>query len=271
MTQKQAQASQQGWMQVKPSLLLRRRMQLQMSNVTKNKTAIGKGLLDKNSGLTLALGCFVIVLVCLAVGLRLDAKSVIVNLTAGLVCTVVSIPIAIWIIDRYLKYTARRQWSRVDTLTYRATATHLCDSAVEILIGMDVLDDLRPMENIQAGRDKPDPKAIEGVSALSNLLRAVPNPANNDIYDKAIECYKACKWDLDQLCDSLLPRIIEYSDEQDLIDSLILLDGFRRTLHHSMIGNELAGTGGVFYHLPELVAAVAQVYGTLLSHWNPVS
>ena len=57
----------------------------------------------------------------------------------GMVCTVVSVPIAIWIIDRNLKYAARRRWSRVDTLTYRAIATHLCDSAVEILIGMDVL------------------------------------------------------------------------------------------------------------------------------------
>ena len=234
----------------------------------KNKTAIGKGLLDKNGGLALALGCFVIVLVCLVVGLRLDAKSLAVNLLAGFVCTAISIPIAIWIIDGYLKRIARRRWSGVDILTYRAIAAHLCDSAVELLIGMDVLNDLRPMADIQEGREKPDPKAIEGLAALAKLLRTVPNPASNDLSDKAIECYKASKWDLDQLCESLLPRVIEYSDEQDLIDSLIGLDGVRRTLHNSMIGHELAVTGGVFSHLPELVDASAQVYRALLNHWT---
>lgn len=92
---------------------------------TRNKAVIGTGLLDKNGGLTLALGCFVIVIVCLVVGLRLDAKSMIVNLTAGFVCTVVSIPVAIWIIDRYLKQTARRRWSKVDILTYRDSSPSL--------------------------------------------------------------------------------------------------------------------------------------------------
>lgn len=232
------------------------------------RTAIRRGLLNKNVGLTLAFGCSVIALVCLVLGLRLDAKSMAVNLLAGFVCTAVGIPVAIWIIDGYLKHIARRRWSRVDILTYRAIAAHLCDSAVEILIGVDVLNDLRPMPFIQEGRDKPDAKTIEGLSALANLLRAVPNPENNDLSDKAIECYKANKWDLDQLCDSLLPRVIEYSGEQDLIDSLIGLDGIRRTLHNSMIAHEQAVTGGVFCHLPELVDASAQVYGALLNHWT---
>jgi|SRR5579864_4877113 len=237
----------------------------------RNRVLIGKELLDKHVGLTLAFVCLVIFLVCLAVGLRLDAKSMTVNLAAGFVCTAVGIPVAIWIIDSYLKHTARRRWSRVDILTYRAIAAHLCDSAVEILIGIDVLNDLRPMPDIQEGRDKPDPKTIEGLSALAKLLRATPNPANNDLSDKAIECYKASKWDLDQLCDSLLPRVIEYSDEQDLIDALIVLDGVRRTLHNSMIGHEQVVTGGVFCHLPELVEASAQVYTALLNHWQPAT
>lgn len=136
---------------------------------------------------------------------------------------------------------------------------------------MDALNDLRPMANVQEGRDRPDAKTIEGLSALAKLLRAVPNPEHNDLSDKAIECYKASKWDLDQLCDSLLPRVIEYSDEQDLIDSLIMLDGIRRTLHSSMIGHQKVLTGGVFCHLPELVDASAQVYKALLNHWNAAS
>lgn len=217
------------------------------------------------------MGCALVAMVCLAAGLLLDPKSMGVNLLAGIVCTALGIPIAIWVIDRYLKHVGRRRWSRVETLTYRAIAAHLCDSTVEILIGMDVLKDLRPMAPIQEGRDKPDARTIEGLRALATLLRAVPDPENNDRSDAAIECYNASKWDLDQLCDSLLPRVIEYSDEQDLIDSLIELDAVRRTLHNAMIAHQVVVTGGVFCHLPELVDASAQVYGALLNHWKPAS
>jgi hypothetical protein len=209
--------------------------------------------------------------VSLAAGLQIDPKSMGVNLLAGLVCTALGIPIAIWIIDRYLKHIAHLRWSRVGTLTHLAIAAHLCDSAVEILIGVDALNDLRPMAPIQEGRDKPDAQTIEGLGALASLLRAVPNPGNNDRSDAAIECYKASKWDLDQLCDSLLPRLIEYSDEQDLIDALIELDSVRKALHNSMIAHQQIVTGGVFHHLPELVDASAQVYGALLNHWKPAS
>jgi len=41
----------------------------------RDRTIIRRGLLDKSAGLALAVGCSVIVLVCLVMGLRLDAKS----------------------------------------------------------------------------------------------------------------------------------------------------------------------------------------------------
>jgi hypothetical protein len=237
----------------------------------KIRRAIRRAFLGNPVALELALGCVFVAAICLAVGLQIDAKSMLVNLFAGLVCTALGIPVAIFIVDRYLKHIARRRWSRVGTLTYRAIAAHLCDSAVEVLIGIDVLNDLRPMAPIQEGRDRPDAQTIEGLGALVKLLRAVPDPGNNDLSDAAIECYKASKWDLDQLCDGLLPRVMEYSDEQDLIDSLIELDGVRRTLHNSMISHQQIVTGGVFCHLPELVDACAKVYGALLNHWKSAS
>jgi len=233
--------------------------------------AIHGAFLSNPTALKLVLACAFVAAVSLAAGLQIDPKSMGVNLLAGLVCTALGIPIAIWIIDRYLKHIAHRRWSRVGTLTHLAIAAHLCDSAVEILIGMDALNDLRPMAPIQEGRDKPDAQTIEGLGALASLLRAVPNPGNNDRSDAAIECYKASKWDLDQLCDSLLPRVIEYSDEQDLIDALIELDSVRRALHNSMIAHQQIATGGVFHHLPELVDASARVYAALLNHWKPIS
>jgi len=193
-----------------------------------------------------------------------------INLMAGIACLALGVPIAIWVVDRYMRHAAREHWSRVEVLTHRAIATHLCDAMVQLLIDTTTLRDLSPMESIQEGRDGPDAKTIEGLAALVSMLRAVPNPSNNDLSDEAIVFYENSKWDLDQLCDSLLSRLIEYSDEHDLIDALVELDGVRRALHTSIIAHKQAVTGGVFLHLPELVDASIKVYRSLLNHW-PIS
>ena len=205
--------------------------------------------------------------VCVIVGFSLDAKSMAVNLLAGLACVGLGVLVAIWVVDRYIRNVARVRWARVEVLTYKAIAAHLCDAMVQLLIDMAVLHNLSPMTSIQAGRDRPDARTIKGLSALASMLRAVPHPENNDLSDAAITYYENSKWDLDQLCDSLLSRVIEYSDEHDLIDSLIELDGVRRALHTSIIGHKEAVTGGVFVHLAELVDASTNVYRALLNHW----
>ncbi len=191
-----------------------------------------------------------------------------VNLLAGIACVALGVPVAIWVVDWYMRRAARTHWSRVETLTHRTIAMHICDAMVQLLIDTTVLNNLSPMASIQEGRDQPDAKTIEGLSALASMLRAVSNPGNNDLSDAAIVFYENGKWDLDQLCDSLLSRLIEYSDEHDLIDSLVELDGVRRTLHTSIIAHKQVVTGGVFVHLAELVDATTNVYRSLLNHWH---
>jgi hypothetical protein len=138
----------------------------------------------------------------------------------------------------------------------------------QVLVGVTVLCDLRPMQSILEGRDKPSAETIEGLAALATMLRAVPNPGNNDLSDVASTYYEDNKWDLDQLCDNLLSRVIEYSDQQDLIDALIELDGVRRALYTSIIAHKQVLTGGVFVHMAGLVDASANVYRSLLNHWR---
>src|SRR5439155_7171632 len=178
-----------------------------------------------------------------------------VNFLAGIACTALGVVVAIWVVDRYLRNVARLRWARVETLTYRAIAAHVCDAMLEVLVGTPVLRDFRPMTSIIEGRNGPDAKTIEGLAELASMLRSVPHPGNNDLSDAAITYYEENKWDLDQLCDSLLSRLIEYSDAQDLIDTLMELDGVRRAFHTSIIAHRQAVTGGVFVHLAELVDA----------------
>jgi hypothetical protein len=124
------------------------------------------------------------------------------------------------------------------------------------------------MSPILSGRDEPNPRSIDGLVALASILRAVPNPGNNDLSDKAAVYYRENRWDLEQICVSLLSRVVEYSDEQDLIDTLIALDFVRREIHTSIVAHEQVVTGGVFVHMAELVDASANVYRALLNHWK---
>ena len=211
--------------------------------------------------------CFLVLVACLVSGLFLDPKSMGVNLPAGIGCMALGVPVAIWIVDRYLRHIARTRWLRVDNSTYRAIAAHICDSIAQVFVGLE-LNDCRPMAPILTGRDQPDSHTIEGLTALTSILREVPDPGSNDLSDKAMVYYEENKWDLDQLCESLLARVVEYSDEQDLIDALIELDLVRRAFHTSIVAHKQAVTGGVFVHVPDLVDASAGVYRALLNHWK---
>ena len=213
--------------------------------------------------------CLCVLAACLLGGFLLDARSMGVNLLAGVACTALGIPIAIWVVDRYLKHVARIRWARVDTLTYRAIAAHLCDSLAQLWVDTPALSKAGPIFSILEGRDKPEQKAVGGMLELARLLRAMPGQGNNDLSDDAIKFYRKNRWDLEQLCESLLARVIEYSDEQDLINALTELDNTRRALHTSVIAHEQAVTGGVFVHLAELADTGANVYRSLLNHWIP--
>lgn len=231
------------------------------------KRIIHSQFIQGRTGWYIVVACGLALVGCIIAGLLVDAKSMVVNLLAGIGCTALGILIAIWVVDRYLVQAARARWLRVDTLTHRAIAEHLCDMTVQLLIEMS--DDQRPMTSILEGRDKPDPRTLEGLTALAAILRAVPDPESNDRSDAAIAYYEQNKWDLDQLCDRLSSRVIQYSDEQDLIDALIELDGARRALLNSIIAYKLIVIGGVFLDLAKLVDASSNVYQALLNHWRP--
>jgi hypothetical protein len=115
------------------------------------------------TGWYIVAACIPVLVGCLIAGFSLDAKSMGVNLLAGLACTALGVLVAIWVVDRYVRHVARLRWSRVDTLTYRAIAAHLCDAMAQILVDTPVLRDLRPMTSILEGRDKPDTRTIEGL------------------------------------------------------------------------------------------------------------
>lgn len=220
------------------------------------------------AGLAIVAACTLILVSCLIAGFGIDTKAMSVNLFAGVACTAVGVLVAIWVIDQYVRYVSRLRWSRVENLTHSAIAAHICDAMVEVVIGTSFLHDQRPMDPILEGRDKPKVKAVEGMTDLASMLSTKAGSWCNDASDNVVNVYEEIKSDLDQLCESLLPRVIEYSDEQDLIDKLVELDRARRALRNATVVHKKIRTGGIVSNLLELVDACSNVYQSLLTHWK---
>jgi len=220
------------------------------------------------AGLSIVAACILILFFCLIAGFRVDAKAMSVNLLAGVACTSLGVFVAIWVVDQYVRYVSRLRWSRVESLTCSTIAAHICDAMVEVVIGTSFLHDQRPMDSILKGRDKPHVKVVEGLTDLASMLSTKADSWSNDTSDSVVDVYEMIKWDLDQLCEDILPRVIEYSGEQDLIDKLIELDRARRALRNATVVHKKISIGGIVSSLVEVVDACANLYQSLLRHWK---
>jgi hypothetical protein len=232
------------------------------------KPTHGAAFTRDKGGLSIVVACILILVSCLVAGFHADAKAMSVNLLAGVACTALGVLVAIWVVDQYVRYVSRLRWSRVESLTHSAIAAHICDAMVEVAIGTSFLRDQRPMDSILEGRDKPNVKAVEGMTDLASMLSAKADSWSNDISDNVVDVYSEIRWDLDQLCEGLLPRVIEYSNPQDLINKLVELDRARRALHNATVVHKKIRIGGIVSSLVEVVDACANVYQSLLRHWK---
>ena len=184
--------------------------------------------------------------ICVVVGLSIDAQSMKVNLLAGFACTGVGVPVAIWIVDRYLKNVDRARWLRVDVLTYRAIAAHLCDAMVQLIIDTPALRNTGPMSLIQEGRDRPDtarskgcpnwqPRCVQCQIKGTTISPMPPLNTTTTTNGTSINCAIAC-------CR------VSFNTQMSQTESIHSsdLDGVRRTLHNAIIGHKLVVTGGTY-------------------------
>jgi len=214
-------------------------------------------------GRWLILGSFFLAVVVGIGGFLVNPQGFLENLLSEATGIFAGILIALLIVDKYAEYHKERQWSRVRRLTYNSIRAHLCDLATDVIINF--LSDHRLMTPIIDGRDYPNPKTTTAMKRMVAQLRELSDTVGSEksTSDLAVEWYEEVKWDLDQIQHLLTPRVVQSSNDQQVIDSLIEFDNARRSLHNAIILHQRVVTHGVFPYVIELLERVQLLYGVL--------
>jgi hypothetical protein len=79
--------------------------------------------------------------------------------------------------------------------------------------------------------------------------------------------YETAKWGLDQVEGILIPRIIQSSPDQELIDACMSFDDARSRPHVATVARSRGKIYNYFPNVQDLFTAASAVYGILCSRW----
>lgn len=215
--------------------------------------------------------CALLVVLSIGLGVLVSEKpgEFLVNLLPGLAEISGGLLITLLIVDSLVRHYEKRRWDKIRDATYKAITAHLRYIVCDMLFHFPVRDH-SPLSLISAGPDHPYTDTINGMAELASLLRQLPDEvtAEKSTSDLSVELYEQLQWDLDQIQYVLTPRVIQSSDDQRVIDSLIEFDTTRRSLHNAVIAHKQILIGGV---LPDMIALLEQaqtLYSVLCEQWD---
>ncbi|HII06541.1 MAG TPA: hypothetical protein HA349_04290 [Methanotrichaceae archaeon] len=113
------------------------------------------------------------------------------------------------------------------------------------------------------GRNKPNKSTI---SAMKELAKELEGLTKRDD-EKLSEYYDVVKHDLDRISDVLLPRVIQFSSDQEIITDLIDFDVSKNELN-SKIKYEWGESIPVKYFLVLFVLSSEVVYESICKEWE---
>ena len=200
----------------------------------------------------------------IGIGLALGPIDFSGNLLAEVAGNAVSILLGLLVIDWFLEYRRKREWSKAEEFTLRAIAVHLCEIAGSTFLYFPGLG-FGAVGAIFEGHIKPpNPETSQSFEDLLDELCSYELPMQvarrKSPSDIAIDYYETVRWDLDQIQNVLTPRVIQSPADQALIDLLVGFDDSHRELRHSIIGHKQACTQGVFPHVILLVKSAGHLY-----------
>lgn len=143
--------------------------------------------------------------------------------------------------------------------------------AVDMLLYLSPRDQA-PMMAILGGRDSPSPHAIVGMADLATKLRRLPEEVSSQesTSDRSVAfCEQdSVRWDLDQIRYVLMPRVLQRSSDQQVIDALVAFDGARRKLENAVITHKRIVVGRVLEELVKLLDQAQALYQALCEGWS---
>lgn len=158
-------------------------------------------------------------LILIIVGFIYDTKEYTINILAEITGLFLGIIAAILLVDRFTENQRKKRWTRVRILSHRTIANHLSNILLELHNYFPQLN--QPVNEPQLDR------------LIPQLQQAF---LNHQITAESIrEYFNSIKWDISQIRLDLMPRVMQSSDNQELIDALIEFDDVAQDLHKCVI------------------------------------
>jgi hypothetical protein len=201
-------------------------------------------------------------------GFWLNWRDFVVNLLAGVVCIFIGFIIGKIILDRYAEGQRAHQWHKVRSLTLMSLANHLYDIAQEagIYCGIHFPQGENSFSPEQ-GRDYPNLAVANALLALCTKMKSLPgadDTGDNKWSDIAVEFYQEIRWNLDQVSNILLPRVVQSANQQEVIDSIAEFDRARLKLHNAAFVHKRIIIGGIFPDMINLIKRAHDLYSVLV-------
>ena len=201
-----------------------------------------------------------VVVVCLfffLIGMLLDWKGFIGNASAG----AIEIIITVTIIDWLLQQQRRKRWQRVRAQIIAALTQHIGNIASEYMTGFDGpgLHLLDYAEDIGAGYWVAEPRTLKAIRSMIENMKEAPRPDNHP--KQAEKVHSTIQWDITQIRDSLLPRVIDIEcDEPELVSLLGEFDNADRRWVNQMTLDREVAAGDQYSEAINLLKEASRVY-----------
>lgn len=201
------------------------------------------------------------------VGFWLNWRDFVVNLCAGVVCIFIGFILGKIILDRYAEEQRALQWQKVRGLTFMSLANHLYDIAQEAAIFCGIhFPQGENSSALEQGRDYPNFAVAKAMLALCSKMQSLPgadDPGDNKLSDVAVEFYQDVRWNLDEVSNVLLPRVVQSTHEQQVVDSITEFDRARLKLHNAAFVHKRIVIGGIFPDMVNLIKGAHNLYSVL--------
>lgn len=209
-----------------------------------------------------------LILLSTIIGIMLDFQAFTSNIISEIVGLLISIVVGLFVVDKYTSFYQAKQWNQVRSLTYKSIASHLCEISIQTIIIFPVKDN-RPIRALNVGRFKPNHDTILAMDQVIDEIRQISIKLDTkSATDFPYNLYEVIEWDLDQIQDILIPRVVQSSDDQEFINMLIELDSSRESLYTSVISRNKVTANEGLNNVIKLLELCRGIYSKLFERWK---
>jgi len=180
----------------------------------------------------------IIVIILNLVGFLLYIDSYIPNFVAEVSGVFTGILIGLILVNRFNRIQKRRQWKKVEVLTLESLMIYLEEFFLEVFTNFNYPGmDLSPITPMWKDIDQELVNALdEWIDDLNKNKDRIIDPKKEIIGDRVVEWYDATNDSLLVIRNVLFPRVLEISEDKELIDSLIDFDSNMMELYIKIKG-----------------------------------